>query len=260
MNKSLISPYQVQQKGRKKHVKQIHTTFYCPYVAISFFRLELVLIYLETEGKFLRESAGRLPWCWREEPTCLDPAEDVKMGMAYRLICLFDDLDDWMISRLIDGWWFHDLMISWFLGYVFVFNLFLFLRTLRLCLLLRHLRSTTGLHLCCLHHQHGLLKSCRPRRWHNPCFLAGKFLDLYIIWFIQLTWNLKVFPSQKGETCRNHIFLGGAVPSLATKDRLKLVAWSQNSYVAGATGATSSNHQGDRGLIRDGYSGWTEFI
>ena len=63
------------------------------------------------------------------------------------------------------------------------------------------LRSTTGLHPCCLHHQHGLLKSCRPRRWHNSCFLAGKFLNLYII---QST-NMK-FPSQKGETCRNHQF------------------------------------------------------
>lgn len=99
------------KKVERDTLNNIHTTFDCPYVALSFFRLELVTNHLETEGKFLRESAGRLPWCWREEPTCLDPAEDVKMGMGYRLIWLFGDLDDWMISRLIGDfmiWWFHD--------------------------------------------------------------------------------------------------------------------------------------------------------
>ena len=82
----MISPYKVQQKGRKKHVKQHPHHTLLPPRSHQFFPFGAGSNHLETEGKFLRESAGSLPWCWREEPTCLDPAEDVKMGVGYRLI------------------------------------------------------------------------------------------------------------------------------------------------------------------------------
>ena len=113
MNKSLISPYQVQQKGRKKYVKQIHHHILLSLRSYQFFPFGAGSNHLETEGKFLRESAGSLPWCWREEPTCLDPAEDVKMGMAYRLIWLFGD---WMIG------WFPDWLMAGVFNLFFVFE------------------------------------------------------------------------------------------------------------------------------------------
>lgn len=121
----------------------------------------------------------------------------------------FDYLVIWMI------WWFPDwLVISWFDDFMISRTCFWFLIFFCFwghlgCVYFWDIFAPQQACTCVAY-------TTNTASWNRVAREGGIILAslrenfLIYILFSQLTWNLKVFPSQKGETCRKpHFFLGG---------------------------------------------------